>query len=362
MSSLVKVSIRDLWMSFGKNAVLKGVNLDIEDGEFVTILGPSGCGKTTLLRVVAGLYKPTRGDIFFNEKRVTDMPPWERNVGLVFQDYALWPHMTVYENIAYGLKLRKVRKEEMDERVNRVASILGIEDLLNRYPYQLSGGQQQRVALARAIVINPSVLLLDEPLSNLDAKIRVNVRTEIRKLQKSLKITTIYVTHDQEEALVISDRIAVMNKGVIEQVGTPEELYHSPRSVFVADFIGQVNMIPGKVALMDYEKKVLYVDTEVGRIPAVMDESLREGDEVHLFFRPESVEVVRGDVAASDQDIVLSGKVEDAQFLGNLLRMGIRVNGIVLKAEIHNPISVSFAIGDQVRLKINAQRVRLLKR
>lgn len=358
----MRVSIKDVWMAFGKNAVLKGVNLDIEEGEFVTILGPSGCGKTTLLRILAGLYKPTRGDVFFGDKRVTDMPPWERNVGLVFQDYALWPHMTVYENIAYGLKLRKVRKEEEKERVKQVASLLGIEDLLNRYPYQLSGGQQQRVALARAIIINPSVLLLDEPLSNLDAKIRVSVRTEIRKLQKSLRTTTVYVTHDQEEALVISDRVAVMNMGVIEQVGTPAELYHSPRSVFVADFIGQVNMIPGRVVSADYEKKVLHVETGVGRIPALMDESLREGEEVYLVFRPESVEVAKSSVAAEDQDIVLSGRVEDAQFLGNLLRVNVRVDDTVVKAEIHNPVSVSFAVGDHVRLKISAQRVRLLRK
>ncbi|MEM3944294.1 MAG: ABC transporter ATP-binding protein [Desulfurococcaceae archaeon] len=359
---MVRVSIKDLWMSFGKSVVLKGVNLNIEDGEFVTILGPSGCGKTTLLRIVAGLYKPVRGDVFFDERRVTDVPPWERNVGLVFQDYALWPHMTVYDNIAYGLKLRKVKENEISERVKYAASVLGIEDLLNRYPYQLSGGQQQRVALARAIVINPSVLLLDEPLSNLDAKIRVNVRTEIRRLQKSLKITTIYVTHDQEEALVISDRIAVMNMGIVEQVGAPAELYQNPKSLFVADFIGQVNIIPGEVVSADLEKKVLYVETEIGRVPVIMDESLREGDEVYLIFRPENVEVAKGDITVGEQDVVLVGRVEDVQFLGNLLRINVRVGDTVVKAEIHNPVNVNFTLNDQVRLKISAQHVRPLRK
>lgn len=360
MTVLVRVSVKDLWMSFDEVVALKGVSLDIQDGELITFLGPSGCGKTTFLRIIAGLYRPTRGEVFFDEKRVTDMPPWERNVGLVFQDYALWPHITVYENIIYGLKLRKIKKEEIDKQVKRVASILRIEELLNRYPYQLSGGQQQRVALARAIIINPSVLLLDEPLSNLDAKIRMNVRTEIRKLQKNLKITSIYVTHDQEEALVLSDRIAIMNMGVVEQVGTPVELYYRPKNMFVADFMGQINMLPGKVKSVDYEKKVLRISTGVGEASVDLASGFKEDDEVYVVFRPENVEISRS-TPAEKHGIIFNGVVDEIQFLGNLARLSIIVDNTLIKAEIHNPVSRSiFTVGEQVYLKVDAQHIRLL--
>jgi len=359
---MVSVRVEDVWMVFGKVTALRGVSLEVKEGEMVTLLGPSGCGKTTLLRVVSGLYRPTRGRVFFNSEDLTEKNPWERKVGLVFQDYALWPHMTVFDNIAYGLKLRKVPAGEVKERVRWVAELLRIEDLLDRYPYQLSGGQQQRVALARAIVINPSVLLLDEPLSNLDAKIRINVRTEIRKLQKELKITAIYVTHDQEEALVISDRIAVMNQGVIEQDGTLLEVYYNPRTLFVADFVGQVNIVKGDVSSIHEVREIATVDSEIGEIRVVAQQGIKEGEEVHLAFRPEMVEVSKTPLQGSADSMVLEGVVDAVQFLGNLLRADVNVGNKKLRVEMHNPLSREWLLPhEKIFIRIQAANVRVLK-
>ncbi|PLJ78407.1 ABC transporter ATP-binding protein [Infirmifilum sp. SLHALR2] len=357
---MVRVTVEDVWMVFGKVTALSGVSLEIEEGELVTLLGPSGCGKTTLLRIIAGLYRPTKGRVYFDGADITDRPPWERNVGLVFQDYALWPHMTVFDNIAYGLRLRKVPKEEIAERVNRVAELLRIQDLLDRYPHQLSGGQQQRVALARAIVINPSVLLLDEPLSNLDAKIRVNVRSEIRKLQKRLGITSIYVTHDQEEALSISDRIAVMNMGRIEQVGKPIEIYRDPASLFVADFIGQVNILPGQVKGREEGDK-LVVETDIGTFK-VSGVSNTTGGQVYVVFRPEHVEVSRKPFPADPDHLTAEGVVDTIQFLGNLVRLEVKVGDRVVKSEFHNPSKLGvLGVGERVYLRVAHEDVRLLR-
>jgi len=359
---VVSVRVEDVWMVFGKVVALQGVNLDVREGELVTLLGPSGCGKTTLLRIISGLYRPTRGRVYFDSEDVTDKNPWERNVGLVFQDYALWPHLTVYENIAYGLKLRKLPREEVKKRVQSIAKLLDIETLLDRYPHQLSGGQQQRVALARAIVINPSVLLLDEPLSNLDAKIRVNVRTEIRKLQKSLKITSIYVTHDQEEALVISDRVVVMNQGRVEQVGTPFEIYYHPKTLFVADFVGQVNIVRGRVLGME-AGGLAKVDSEVGQVLVSSEESLNSGEEVYLIFRPEVVEVSRKRIPEDPKSTVVRGVVDSVQFLGNVLRVDVLVGDKKLRAELHNPLlRERLEPQDTVYVKIPASSVRVLRR
>jgi len=359
---MVSIRIENIWKVFGKVTALKGVNLNVREGEFVTLLGPSGCGKTTLLRIISGLYKPSRGKVYFDAEDVTDKAPWERNVGLVFQDYALWPHMTVFDNIAYGLKLRKQPRDEIKKRIIETTRILGIEDLLDRYPHQLSGGQQQRVALARALVINPSVLLLDEPLSNLDAKIRVNVRAEIRRLQKALKITTVYVTHDQEEALTISDRIAVMNHGVIEQVGSPLEVYYNPKTLFVADFVGQVNILKGDAKAFDQGRQLLFVETEVGVILARNTGDVGEGDSVYLLFRPESVEICAKPCSGGDDVTVLEGIVDFVQFLGNTARIDLNLSGAKLRAEVHNPLrSGLVSPGEKVYLIIPADSVRLLR-
>ena len=238
-----EVIIKDAVKRYGDFTALNGVSLNIKEGEFFTLLGPSGCGKTTLLRMIAGFNSIEAGDFYFGDKRINDVPAHKRDIGMVFQNYAIFPHLTVKENVAYGLKARKVGKKEMEERVAEALKLVQIEHLADRKPNELSGGQQQRVALARAFVIEPSVLLMDEPLSNLDAKLRVQMRTVIKKLQRRLGITTIYVTHDQEEALAISDRIAVMKDGNIMQIGTPNEIYAKPQNPFVAGFIGVSNFL-----------------------------------------------------------------------------------------------------------------------
>src|SRR6266446_4501489 len=241
----MKIGLRAVSKKFGTAVAVDHATLDIADGELFTLLGPSGCGKTTLLRLIAGFYRPDGGEIWFGERRVDDLAPHVRNIGMVFQNYALWPHMTVAANVAYGLKLRKLGTAEVAARLHEGLRKVNLTGFESRYPGQLSGGQQQRVALARALVLNPDILLLDEPLSNLDAKIRVQVRAEIRSLQQELRITTIYVTHDQEEALSLSDRVAVMKDGRVLQVGSPKELYERPRTRFVADFVGTNNLVPG---------------------------------------------------------------------------------------------------------------------
>ncbi len=246
---MADVILKDVTKKFGNVVAVNKANLHVNDGEFLVLLGPSGCGKTTTLRLIAGLEEPTSGEIYIGDKLVNDVPPKDRNIAMVFQNYALYPHMNVYQNISFGLRLRKMPKDEIDRRVKEAASMLGLENLLNRKPRELSGGQRQRVALARAIVRNPQVYLMDEPLSNLDAKLRVQTRGELIKLHKRLGVTTIYVTHDQVEAMTLGDRVVVMNKGVIQQVGSPKEVYDNPVNKFVAGFVGTppMNFIDVKI-------------------------------------------------------------------------------------------------------------------
>lgn len=261
----INVGIKNAVKKYGDFVAIKNITLDIKKGEFFTLLGPSGCGKTTLLRMIAGFNTIEGGEILFGDKVINNLPAHKRDIGMVFQNYAIFPHMTVYDNVAYGLRARKVEKEKADEMIMEALRTVQIAELKDRMPSNLSGGQQQRVALARAIVIKPRILLMDEPLSNLDAKLRVEMRTVIKKLQRDLDITTIYVTHDQEEALAISDRIAVMDRGVVRQLGTPEGIYMRPSNKFVSNFIGTSNFIDGiskgnKVEMLDYE---MTIDHEV---------------------------------------------------------------------------------------------------
>jgi iron(III) transport system ATP-binding protein len=325
----MRIAVDNLSKRFGSHVVVERATFAIEDGELFTLLGPSGCGKTTLLRLIAGFNAPDEGEVRFDGKVVNAVPPHERGIGMVFQNYALWPHMTVFENAAYGLKLRKVPKEEIAARILAVLEKVKLSGLDKRYPGQLSGGQQQRVALARALVLNPKILLLDEPLSNLDAKIRVQVRAEIRKLQKELGITTVYVTHDQEEALTLSDRIAVFNQGRVFQVGPPKALYERPANRFVADFIGINNLIDGTVRSVN---GALVVETALGQLRAMPDARFKAGDRCVLSVRPENASITE------KNDNVVNGRVAFAAYLGNTLRYDVDVGqGMILKADVRDP-------------------------
>ena len=336
------VEIENVRKLFGTHAVVQNFNLSIARGEFVSFLGPSGCGKTTTLRMVAGFEAPSAGTIRIDDKDVTRLKPNQRNVGMVFQSYALFPNLTVAENVAFGLKVARRPKEEVRARVAEMLTIIKLPSLGDRYPYQLSGGQQQRVALARALAVKPEVLLLDEPLSALDAKIRVSLREEIRSLQRNLGITTIYVTHDQEEALSMSDRIVVMSEGRIEQVGTPFEIYNYPRTRFVASFVGTLNIMSCKV-----------VDAKSGRITIDGQEVIAAqgagkaaaGDVRSVALRPEAVTL---DGADGDRN-TLRGRIEEVHFLGSVVRIRVRfADNAVSLDTFNNPGAPPPARGSEV--------------
>ena len=326
----VAIKVEGVDLSYGDNHVLKNVNLEIPAGDLFAFLGPSGCGKTTLLRLIAGFNRAERGRVLLDGVDISQLPPWKRDVGMVFQSYALWPHMTVARNVAFGLEERRVPRAEIEKRVAAALDLVGLEGLSHRRPSELSGGQQQRVALARTIVVEPKVLLLDEPLSNLDAKLRVEVRRELRDLQKRLGITTIFVTHDQEEANTICDRIAVMNAGEVEQVGTPMELYEHPRTLFVAGFLGTANILDGRVVGagqgIDYEL--------AGGARIELPGSAKVQPNGRLLFRPQSV--VLGDDAKPDRNssAILEGRVARREFLGSTMRYGLSVGGQEILADV----------------------------
>ncbi|MGE0804911.1 MAG: ABC transporter ATP-binding protein [Burkholderiaceae bacterium] len=284
----VSVAIEGVDLSYGSTHVLKGIDLRIEPGEFFAFLGPSGCGKTTLLRLIAGFVEAQQGRIRLGDVDVSRLPPWKRDVGMVFQSYALWPHMTVAKNVAFGLEERRVPRAEIGRRVQRALDLVGLAHLAERRPAQLSGGQQQRVALARTLVIEPKVLLLDEPLSNLDAALRVRVRRELRELQQRLGLTTIFVTHDQEEANSVCDRIAVMNEGRVQQVGTPMSLYQSPANLFVAGFLGSANMLEGRVGTRAGRREFVIADGAALPIP----DDAKIPDGARLVFRPQAASLL----------------------------------------------------------------------
>ena len=325
----MKIALSEVTKRFASTTAVDRISLEIADGELFTLLGPSGCGKTTLLRLIAGFAAVDAGEIRFGERRVERLPPYARNIGMVFQNYALWPHMTVRGNVTYGLRLRKLTGAEIARRLAAGLAKVNLTGLEDRYPGQLSGGQQQRVALARALVLNPDILLLDEPLSNLDAKIRVQVRGEIRALQQDLGITTVYVTHDQEEALSLSDRVAVMREGRVQQVATPRALYERPVNRFVADFVGTNNFIPGVVK--ERADGVAVVETALGALCA-RPGAPGPGAPCVLAVRPENVTL---DGAGEN---VVAGRVRLASYLGNTLRYDVETAaGLVLKVDVGDP-------------------------
>ncbi len=337
---------------YGRVRALDRVSLEVREGELFTILGPSGCGKTTLLRVVAGFEVPEEGRVYFGDQDVTFLKPYMRNTAMVFQNYALWPHMTVFENIAYGLRIRKrqlgLSDEEIERRVREALKLVRLEGLEDRYPLQLSGGQQQRVALARALVVQPKVLLLDEPLSNLDAKLRLEMREEIRRIQSSLRITAIYVTHDQEEAMSLADRIAVMNRGRVLQVGTPREIYSKPSNLFVATFIGRSTYLAGEVAEVVGDRVKLRVDSQVLEGFLAPGYSVREGERAVAIMKTE-------DFSAEGSGNTLEGVVEMTMFIGMFNQVKVRVGDQRITALLEPSLDIQ--PGQRLRLSIRPSDV-----
>jgi len=323
------LEIRNLEKSFGPIRVVKDFNLGIEKGEFVSLLGPSGCGKTTVLRMVAGFETPTTGNILIEGKDIVAQRPNQRKIGMVFQSYALFPNLTVAQNVAFGLRVAGRPRSETDGRVVEMLRLIGLPDLGNRYPFQLSGGQQQRVALARALAVRPRVLLLDEPLSALDAKIRVSLREEIRDIQRELGITTIFVTHDQEEAMTISDRIVVMNGGIAEQMGSPHAVYNRPTTRFVANFVGTLNTFAAIVE--DAGKGIVNLDGVRLTLPGDRM-TARNGDRLDLALRPEAVHLGRSE----GRDVVLPAVIEEAHFLGSVIRVRAKAAGVSVSLDTFN--------------------------
>jgi iron(III) transport system ATP-binding protein len=356
---MVYVRLENLEKTFGSIIAVDNISLRIEEGEFFTILGPSGCGKTTTLRMIAGFYKPDKGKIYFNKRLINKIAPEKRNIGMVFQNYALWPHMSVFKNVSFGLEMRKVPDDEIKSRVNSALDLVDLQGLGDRTPDQLSGGQQQRVALARALVIEPNVLLLDEPLSNLDAKLRVEMRTEIKKLQKNLGITTIYVTHDQKEALAVSDRLAVMGLGKIAQVGNPHEIYAKPANKFVASFIGLINLFSGKVSKISKDNVWIKTKTGLDLVSSSIT-NVKEGMEVLVAVRPEHTEVHSQDYFSEEGNLI-SGIVEGIEYLGDLSRYNIKTQYQTINADQYSPSAEkSFEMGETVRLSFEKEHVHLI--
>ncbi len=351
---MAEVRLLEVSKRFGAMPAVDRVSLDVPDGSFFTLLGPSGCGKTTTLRIVAGFYPPDRGDVLIGGTRVNDLPPHRRQTAMVFQEYALFPHMTAFDNVAYGLRMRRVREPEMRRRVAAALGLVGLAGVEQAFPARLSGGQQQRVALARALVVEPEVLLMDEPLSNLDAKLRVRVRTEIRQLQRQLGKTALYVTHDQEEALAVSDRIAVMDRGRVQQIGTPTEIYHRPANHFVADFVGLANFLDAQAA----GPGALRVGGATLRVAADGPRERAGDGRVTAVLRPETIRLHR--TAPAGRDNVLPGRVSASSFLGTLARYWVQAAGMTWIVDVPAPGETTLATGD-VFLEIPAEHIHVLR-
>lgn len=355
---MISIEVVSLTKSFGETVALDDVDLKIEPGELFFLLGPSGCGKTTLLRSLAGFNVPEKGDILFGDERVNAVPPHQRNTGMVFQSYALWPHLTVAENVAFGLKEQKLPKEEVRTRTGKALEAVRMAEYAERKPNQLSGGQQQRIALARALVVRPRCLLLDEPLSNLDAKLRNEMRLEIRRVCKDHQLTTVYVTHDQKEALSIADRLAILEEGKILQVGTPQEVYRRPQSKFVANFIGEANFVSGQV--LDAAGGMASIETELGIISGTLTQSsneLKAGMAATAVIRPESLNIE----TFQTEENCFGGKVGDATYFGEVAQYQFQSGGINLKVFELNPRFMWGQREQQLFLWADAEDVVILK-
>ena len=351
----VNIRIQNAVKKYGDNVVIPDLSLDIKEGEFFTLLGPSGCGKTTLLRMIAGFNSIEGGDFYFGDRRINDLDPSKRNIGMVFQNYAIFPNMTVEKNVEFGLKNRNVSKEDRAVEVKKFLELMQIEDFAERMPEKLSGGQQQRVALARALVIKPDVLLMDEPLSNLDAKLRIEMRTAIKQLQNSIGITTVYVTHDQEEAMAVSDRIAVFNHGVIQQIGTPKALYQRPANLFVANFIGHSNELEGSLTKENGQMVLSVCDDYSFILNNVKEEHCQEGVlPVKLAVRPEEW------IIQEETEPGIAGTIIDSIFLGLNTHYLIQLsNGKEVEAVKESEIDSILPKGKNVKLQIKSHKVNV---
>jgi len=352
---MIELHLKNVSKLFSETRAVDNVTLTVKSGELFFLLGPSGCGKTTCLRTIAGFYQPDEGELYFDEKLMNNIPPHKRNIGMVFQNYALWPHMTVYENVEYGLNIRKLPSNEKKEKVAKVLDIVQMEQYADRNPNQLSGGQQQRIALARALVIEPDLLLLDEPLSNLDAKLRLEMRQEIKRIHSEAGITAVYVTHDQKEALSLADRMAVMKDGKIIQMGTPREVYNFPINSFVADFIGETNFIQGKLKAGTGGEFIL--DTPIGEVRAIGDSV--SGDNSICSIRPESI--IISDEPKDNVYNQFDATVSSVMYLGDIEEYWLKVrNSWDIKVVLHNPGKNERKIGDKVYIQFQSQNAVLL--
>jgi spermidine/putrescine ABC transporter ATP-binding subunit len=351
----VSLELDNVHKTYGKTIAVNGFSVSVGTGEFLTLLGPSGCGKTTILRIIAGFASPDSGNIYIHGQLVNKKPPRERNTAMVFQSYALFPHMTAYENIAYGLKIRKLSKAEIVQRVKNVLELVRLSGFESRYPRQLSGGQQQRVALARALVIEPDVLLLDEPLSNLDFKLRQQMRLEIKSIQKRVNVTTVYVTHDQGEALTMSDRVAVLNNGNLVQIAPPLELYSHPAAEFVADFIGESNILRARILAVSDSRAVMATDNALElQIGISRSAKFKSGDRVSLSIRPERIHVLR--CRPSSPVNTFQADVESIAFIGSIVRYYVRLlNGQRMSIEEKNDGSAIWSVGDRVYIHVEPE-------
>jgi len=349
----MRISIQNLTKKFGQTTALKGISLEVQSEELFFLLGPSGCGKTTLLRTIAGFYQPDEGELFFGDKPMRGVAPHRRNAGMVFQNYALWPHMTVAGNVAYGLDVRSVSGAEKKQRVTEALAIVQMEQYAERSPNQLSGGQQQRVALARALVIKPDVLLLDEPLSNLDARLRLEMREEIRRIHAQTRITTIYVTHDQKEALSLATRLAVLRDGVLEQIGDPRSVYRSPANRFVADFIGETNWVSAQLKTTSTRGGTL--TSAIGPFEVETNVPAQPGDTVWVGFRPEAVRI------GSDAVNSFQTTIAHVCYLGEIEQYSLEVApGQFIKAFEQNPLEIR-RVGEPLTVHVRPQDFVVLK-
>ena len=350
-----EVRVQQVVKRFGTTTAVAGIDLEMPSGRLFFLLGPSGCGKTTLLRMIAGFETPTAGSIHFGDRDVTKLPPEKRDAGMVFQGYALWPHLSVFENVAFGLRVRKTPEAELRTQVGEALDLVRMSTLGDRKPTQLSGGQQQRVALARALAFRPGVLLLDEPLSNLDAKLRLEMRTEIRRIVDEAEITTIYVTHDQEEALSLADGLAVLRDGKVEQVGTPRDLYVRPGTRFTASFLGETNFLKGSIS--DASDGLLTLDTDAGPIRIKTDKD--SSTKTTMSIRPEAIRILSENETAPDGWTPLDATVENSIFLGDSAELGVRAAKASMRVrELHPRIDRS--IGSPIRLAIDPHDVVLV--